>query len=133
MTLKERYGEIKNIAGQSAVNRGSLASKYAKQAGAMSNNSKITQALLGAQAANDAIAQGYDEGLDRGANIASQVASEEAREKERVQQQKQFEAKQKQEAEERAKDRKLQKSEGKKQRQSGLVQSLLSGFGSKFF
>lgn len=130
---KDRYNEAKDIAGQSAVNRGSLAGKMAKQAAAMSNNSKMTQALLGSQAAVDAVSQGYDEGIERGANMASQVASEEAREKERVQNQKQFEARQQLEREERAKDRKFQKKENKKQRQSGLVQSLLSGFGSKFF
>lgn len=106
VSLRERYGSAKEVAGATAANKASLANKAAKQAAAMSNNSKMTQALLGAQAANDAIAQGYDEGLDRGANMAAQVASEEAREKEREQQQKQFEASQKQEREEKAKDRK---------------------------
>ena len=115
---KDRYNEAKELAGATAANKASLANKQAKQAAALSNNSKMTQALLGAQAANDAIAQGYDEGIDRGANIASQVATEEAREKER---------------EERAKDRNFQKKENKKQRQSGLVQTLLGGLGSKFF
>ena len=130
---KDRYNEAKELAGATAANKASLANKQAKQAAALSNNSKMTQALLGAQAANDAIAQGYDEGIDRGANIASQVATEEAREKEREQDQKQFEARQKQEREERAKDRNFQKKENKKQRQSGLVQTLLGGLGSKFF
>lgn len=130
---KDRYNEAKEIAGSTAVNRGSIANKQAKQAAALSNNSKMTQALLGSQAAVDAVAQGYDEGIDRGANMASQVAAEEAREKEREQNQKQFEAQQKQEREEREKDRKFQKKENKKQRQSGLVQSLLGGLGSKFF
>lgn len=130
---KDRYNEAKEIAGATAANKASLANKQAKQAAALSNNSKMTQALLGAQAANDAIAQGYDEGIDRGANIASQVASEEAREKERVQNQKQFEARQQQEREERAKDRKFQKKENKKQRQAGLTQALFGGITSKFF
>ena len=133
MTLKERYGEIKDIAGQSAVNRGSLAGKMAKQAAALSNNSKMTQALLSSQAMNDAVAQGYDEGVDKASNIASQVAAEEAREKEREQNQKQFEAQQKLEREERAKDRKLQKSEGKKERRQGLINAAVGaafkGFG----
>ena len=133
MTLKERYGEIKNIAGQTANNKAALAAKYAKQAGALSNTSKTTQALLGAQAMNDAVSQGYDEGIDKASNISSQVAAEEAREKERVQNQKQFEARQQLEREEREKDRKFQKKENKKQRQSGLVQALFSGIGGKFF
>lgn len=130
---KDRYNEAKEIAGATAVNRGSLANKQAKQAAALSNNSKMTQALLGSQAAVDAVSQGYDEGIDRGANMASQVAAEEAREKERVQNQKQFEARQQQEREEREKDRNFQKKEGKKQRQAGLVQALFSGIGGKFF
>lgn len=132
-SAKDRYNEAKEMAGATAVNKASLANKQAKQAAALSNNSKVMQAMLGAQAATDAVSQGYDEGIDRGANIASQVASEEAREKEREQNQKQFEAQQKQEREERAKDRKFQKSENKKQRNAGLVQSLLGGFASKFF
>lgn len=130
---KDRYNEAKEIAGSTAANKASLANKQAKQAAALSNNSKMTQALLGAQAANDAIAQGYDEGIDRGANMASQVAAEEAREKERVQNQKQFEARQQLEREEREKDRKLQKSEGKKERKQGLINAALGaafkGFG----
>ena len=130
---KDRYNEARDIAGQTANNKAALASKYAKQAGALSNNSKTTQAILGQQAANDAIAQGYDEGIDRGANMASQVAAEEAREKERVQNQKQFEAQQKQEREEREKDRKFQKKENKKERKQGLINTVVGaafkGFG----
>lgn len=132
-SAKDRYNEAKEIAGATAVNRGSLANKQAKQAAALSNNSKMTQALLGSQAAVDAVSQGYDEGIDRGANIASTVAAEEAREKEREQNQKQFEARQQQEREEREKDRKFQKKENKKQRQSSMVSGLLSGITSKFF
>ena len=132
-SAKDRYNEAKEMAGASAVNKASLANKMAKQAAAMSNNSKMTQALLGAQAMNDAISQGYDEGIDRGANIASQVATEEAREKEREQNQRQFEERQKQEREEKAKDRKFQKSENKKERKQGLVNTAISaalkGFG----
>ena len=133
MAVKNRYNEAKELAGATAANKASLANKQAKQAGALSNNSKVMQAMLGAQAANDAVAQGYDEGLDRGANIASQVASEEAREKEREQNQKQFEARQQLEREERAKDRKFQKSENKKERKQGLINTAVSaafkGFG----
>ena len=132
-SAKDRYNEAKEMAGATAVNKASLANKQAKQAAAMSNNSKMTQALLGSQAAVDAVSQGYDEGLDRGATIANQVASEEAREKEREQNQKQFEARQKQDAEERAKDRKHQAKENKKQRRAGLTQSLFSGLVGKFF
>lgn len=132
-SAKDRYNEAKEIAGATAANKASLANKQAKQAAALSNNSKMTQALLGSQAAVDAVSQGYDEGIERGANMASQVAAEEAREKERVQNQKQFEARQQLEREEREKDRKFQKKENKKQRQSGLVQSLFSGIGGKFF
>lgn len=130
---KDRYNEAKEIAGATAANKASLANKQAKQAAALSNNSKMTQALLGAQAANDAIAQGYDEGVDKASNMASQVAAEEAREKERVQNQKQFEARQQLEREERAKDRKFQKSENKKERKQGLINSavgaVFKGFG----
>lgn len=132
-SAKDRYNEAKDIAGATAVNKASLANKQAKQAAALSNNSKMTQALLGAQAATDAVSQGYDEGIDRGANIANQVASEEAREKEREQNQRQFEAKQQQEIEEKEKDRKFQKKENNKQRNAGLVQSLFGGIASKFF
>lgn len=133
MTLRERYGEARDIAGQTANRKAALALRAAKQSGALSNASKTTQALLGSQAAVDAVSQGYDEGIDRGANIANQVASEEAREKEREQNQRQFEARQQLEREEREKDRKFQKKENKKQRQSGLVQSLFGGLGGKFF
>ena len=132
-SAKDRYNEAKEMAGATAVNKASLANKQAKQAAAMSNNSKITQALLGSQAAVDAVSQGYDEGIDRGANMAAQIASEEAREKEREQNQRQFEASQRQQKEEAEKDRKFQKSENKKQRRSGLVSALVGGLTSKFF
>ena len=115
-TLRDRYGSAKEVAGATANNKASIAGKMAKQAAAMSNNSKMTQALLGAQAANDAVSQGFDEGLDRGANMAAQVASEEARAKEREQNQKQFEATQKLQREEAEKDRQFQKDEKKKDR-----------------
>ena len=132
-SAKDRYNEAKEIAGATAANKASLANKQAKQAGALSNNSKVMQAMLGAQAANDALAQGYDEGLDRGANMAAQVASEEAREKEREQNQRQFEAQQKQAREEAEKQRKFQKSENKKERKQGLINTAISaafkGFG----
>ena len=130
-TLRDRYGEARDIAGKNAVNRGSLANRMAKQAAAMSNNSKMTQALLGAQAANDAVSQGFDEGIDKGANIAAQVASEEAREKEREQNQKQFEASQALTKEENEKNRKHQSEESKKNRiwnfASQVGGSMLSG------
>lgn len=123
-TLRDRYGSAKEVAGATATNKAALANKMAKQAAAMSNNSKMTQALLGAQAANDAVAQGFDEGLDRGANMAAQVASEEAREKEREQNQKQFEATQKLQKEEAAKDRKFQKEQKDKDRLWGLASAV---------
>ena len=132
-TAKDRYNEAKEMAGASAVNKASLANKQAKQAAALSNNSKMTQALLGAQAATDAVSQGYDEGIDRGATIANQVATEEAREKEREQNQRQFEAAQRQEREEKEKDRKFQKKENKRSQRAGLVNSLFSGIAGKFF
>lgn len=128
MTLRERYGEARDIAGKNAVNRGSLANRLAKQAAAMSNNSKMTQALLGAQAANDAVSQGFDEGLDRGANMAAQVASEEARAKEREQNQKQFEAAQKLQREEAEKDRQFQRDEKKKDRTWNILGAAFSSF-----
>ena len=132
-SAKDRYNEAKEIAGATAVNKASLANKQAKQAAALSNNSKMTQALLGAQAATDAVAQGYDEGIDRGANMAAQIASEEAREKEREQNQRQFEASQRQQKEEAEKDRKFQKKENNKQRKSNMVNSIVSSLTSKFF
>ena len=120
-TAKDRYNEAKELAGATAANKASLANKQAKQAAAMSNNSKMTQALLGSQAAVDAVSQGYDEGIDRGATIANQVASEEARAKEREQNQKQFEATQKFQADQAEKDRQFQKDEKKKDRLWGLL------------
>lgn len=116
VTLRDRYGSAKEIAGATAANKASLANRMAKQAAAMSNNSKMTQALLGAQASNDAVAQGFDDGIDKGANMAAQVASEEAREKEREQNQKQFEASQALTKEENEKNRKYQSEENKKNR-----------------
>lgn len=124
VTLRERYGQAKDVAGQTATNKAGLANKAAKQAAAMSNNSKMTQALLGAQAANDAIAQGYDEGLDKGANMAAQVASEEAREKEREQNQKQFEASQTLTREENAKNRSHESEERKKDRMWNTISQI---------
>ena len=126
--LRKRYGNIKEIAGENAVNRGSLANRMAKQAAAMANNSKMTQALLGAQAANDAVSQGFDEGLDRGANMAATVASEEARAKEREQNQKQFEATQKLQREEAEKDRQFQKDEKKKDRTWNILGAAFGSF-----
>ena len=127
-TLRDRYGSAKEIAGQTANNRASIAGKMAKQAAAMSNNSKMTQALLGAQAANDAVSSGFDEGLDRGANLAAQVASEEARAKEREQNQKQFEATQKLQREEAEKDRQFQRDEKKKDRTWNILGAAFSSF-----
>ena len=132
-TLRDRYGSVKEIAGQTANNKASLANKAAKQAAAMSNNSKMTQALLGQQAANDAVSSGFDEGLDKGANMAAQVAAEEARDKDREQNQKQFEASQAQIVSENEKDRKFQKKENEKKRRSDLVNTAVGiafkGFG----
>lgn len=116
-TLRDRYGKAKEIAGQSAVNKASLANRMAKQAAAMSNNSKMTQALLGAQAANDAVAQGFDEGIDRANSMQAQISAEEARVADRKQSQKQFEAQQAQAAAEAEKNRQLQTAEAEKQRE----------------
>ena len=132
-SAKDRYNEAKEMAGATAVNKASLANKQAKQAAALSNNSKMTQALLGSQAAVDAVSQGYDEGIDRGANMAAQIASEEAREKEREQNQKQFEASQRQQREEAAKDRKFQTKENKRNNRANMVNSIVSGFMGKLF
>ena len=115
-TLRDRYGSAKEIAGQSAVNKSSLANRMAKQAAAMSNNSKMTQAILGQQAANDAVAQGFDEGIDRANAMQSQISAEEARVADRKQSQKQFEAQQAQAAAEAEKNRQLQTAEAEKQR-----------------
>ena len=48
VSLRDRYGSAKEVAGATAANKASLANKAAKQAAAMSNSSKMTQALLGA-------------------------------------------------------------------------------------
>ena len=127
VSLRDRYGSAKEVAGATAANKASLANKMAKQAAAMSNNSKMTQALLGAQAANDAVSQGFDEGINTGANMAAQVASEEAREKDREQNQKQFEASQAQQALEAEKNRQFQKSENKKDRKQNLINAAVGG------
>ena len=132
-TLRDRYGSAKEIAGQTANNKASLANRMAKQSAALNNSSKMTQAILGAQAANDAVSSGFDEGIDKGANMAAQVASEEARDKDREQNQKQFEASQAQAREEAAKNRKFQKKENEKQRRSDLINAAVGaafkGFG----
>ena len=122
-TLRDRYGKAKEIAGQSAVNKASLANKMAKQAAAMSNNSKMTQALLGAQAANDAVAQGFDEGIDRANSMQAQISAEEARVADREQSQKQFEAQQAQAAAEAEKNRQQQAAEAEKQRQQQAAEA----------
>ena len=128
VSLRDRYGSAKEVAGSTAVNRGSIANRMAKQAAAMSNNSKMTQALLGAQAANDAVSSGFDEGIQTGANMAAQVASEEAREKDREQNQKQFEAQQAQQALEAEKNRQFQRSENKKDRKQNLINAVAGSF-----
>lgn len=116
-TLRDRYGKAKEIAGQTANNKASLANKMAKQAAAMSNNSKMTQAILGQQAANDAVSQGFDEGIDRANSMQAQISAEEARAADREQSQKQFEAQQAQAAAEAEKNRQLQSAEAEKQRE----------------
>ena len=128
VSLRDRYGSAKEVAGSTAVNRGSIANRMAKQAAAMSNNSKMTQALLGAQAAKDAVSSGVDEGIQTGANMAAQVASEEAREKDREQNQKQFEASQSQQALEAEKNRQFQRSENKKDRKQNLINAVAGSF-----
>ena len=133
VSLRDRYGSAKEVAGATAANKASLANKVAKQAAAMSNSSKMTQAPLGAQAANDAVSSGFDEGLDKGANMAAQVAAEEAREKDREQNQEQFEASQAQAREEAEKNRNLQKKEAEKDRKNNLINTAIGaafkGFG----
>lgn len=126
--LRKRYGSAKEVAGQTANNKAAIAGKMAKQAAAMSNNSKMTQALLGVQAMNDAVSSGFDEGLDRGANMAAQVASEDARAKEREQNQKQFEATQKLQREEAEKDRQFQRDEKKKDRSWNILGAAFGSF-----
>lgn len=116
-TLRDRYGKAKEIAGQTANNKASLANRAAKQAAAMSNNSKMTQALLGAQASNDAVAQGFDEGIDRANSMQAQISAEEARAADRKQSQKQFEAQQAQAAAEAEKNRQAQSAEAEKNRE----------------
>lgn len=116
-TLRDRYGEAKEIAGQNANNKASLANRMAKQAAAMSNNSKMAQALLGAQASNDAVAQGFDEGIDRANSMQAQISAEEARAADRKQSQKQFEAQQAQAAAEAEKNRQAQAAEAEKNRE----------------
>ena len=116
-TLRDRYGKAKEIAGQTANNKASLANKMAKQAGALSNTSKMSQAILGQQAANDAVAQGFDEGIDRANTMQAQISAEEARAADREQSQKQFEAQQAQAAAEAEKNRQLQTAEAEKQRE----------------
>lgn len=116
-TLRDRYGKAKEVAGQTANNKAALASKYAKQSGALSNISKTAQAILGQQAANDAIAQGFDEGIDRANSMQAQISAEEARAADREQSQKQFEAQQAQAAAEAEKNRQLQSAEAEKQRE----------------
>ena len=133
VSLRDRYGSAKEVAGSTAVNRGSIANRMAKQAAAMSNNSKMAQALLGAQAANDAVSSGFDEGIQTGANMAAQVASEEASEKDREQNQKQFEAQQAQQALEAEKNRQFQKSENKKDRKQNLINAVAGSFLKGFF
>lgn len=115
-TFKDRYSEAKQVAGATATNKAALANKAAKQSAALANTSKMTQALLGAQAANDAVANGYDEGLSEGANMASTVASENQRESELAQNQKQFEASQAQAVSEAVKNREHESEENKKNR-----------------
>lgn len=127
VSLRDRYGSAKEVAGSTAANKASLANRAAKQAAAMSNNSKMTQALLGAQAANDAVSSGFDEGIQTGANMAAQVASEEAREKDREQNQKQFEASQAQQVLEAEKNRKFQRDEAKKDRKQNLINATVGG------
>lgn len=134
-TLRDRYGksldtrtkDAKSIAGEAASNKAGLANKAAKQSAAMSNASKMTQALMGSQAANDAIQSGYNEGINTGAAMAAQVAQEEANAKAREIQQQQFEATQAFNAEQAQKDRDFQKSENDKQRKSQWINQIIGG------
>lgn len=131
--LRERYGNAKQVAGATATNKAGLANKAAKQSAAMANNSKVMQAILGAQAANDATSQGYDEGLQTGANMDAQVAAEQEREAARKQQHEEFLQAQKQTAEEAERNRKHQSDEAKKNRIWGVASQIAGSLMSRWF
>ena len=69
-SAKELYQEGREIAGMEAADKAGIAKKQAKAAASQAGASKLFSAIQGAQAATDAVQQGYDEAAQAGANMA---------------------------------------------------------------
>lgn len=73
---EDLYKKGRAAAGVSAADKAGIAKKQAKAAASMNNASKTMSAIQGAQAATDAVQQGYDTASQ---NAASMQAGQEAR------------------------------------------------------
>lgn len=73
---EDLYNKGRAAAGVSAADKAGIAKKQAKAAASMNNASKTMSAIQGAQAATDAVQQGYDTASQ---NAASMQAGQEAR------------------------------------------------------
>lgn len=78
-TAEQLYNEGRGVAGQAAVDKAGIAKREAKAASTMAGASKLFGAIQGAQAATDAVIQGYDEAAQ---SAASTAQAQEAAQKE---------------------------------------------------
>lgn len=74
---EDLYNKGRAAAGVSAADKAGIAKRQAKAAASMNNASKAMSAIQGAQAATDAVQQGYDTASQ---NAASMQAGQEAKE-----------------------------------------------------
>lgn len=74
---EDLYNKGRAAAGVSAADKAGIAKKQAKAAASMNNASKAMSAIQGAQAATDAVQQGYDTAAQ---NAASMQAGQESKE-----------------------------------------------------
>lgn len=74
---EDLYNKGRAAAGVSAADKAGIAKKQAKAAASMNNASKAMSAIQGAQAATDAVQQGYDTAAQ---NAAAMQAGQEAKE-----------------------------------------------------
>lgn len=70
-SAQQLYSEGNEAAGQAAGNKAGIAKRQAKAAAMMNGAGKLASAVQGAQAAGDAVSEGYDSTVSNAANLAA--------------------------------------------------------------
>lgn len=70
-TVSQLYNEGNEAAGQAAANKAGIAKREAKAAASMNGAGKLASAVQGAQAATDAVQNGYDSTVGQAASLSA--------------------------------------------------------------